>query len=172
MGAVPELDTPGILTWTSRDNRNNRIRFLVPVEVYPPGSSAPVPPPEDFVGYIRGLADHGGVYTDQSSLRMDGVEAVIMTATTPAPMDGALGCPAKGVDRTEECFGLQPDLTLRLAAMKVNGKPLLAWARFDNAFPDQAFLSSFDDMLKTVDFGGAPATPAPGYYGYGITSGR
>ncbi|WP_307964661.1 hypothetical protein [Sinomonas sp. ASV322] len=111
-----------------------------------------MPPPEDFIGYIRSLAGHGAVYTDQSTLQINGAEAIMMTATTAAPMDGSLGCPATGLDRTEQCFGLQPDYTLRLAAMKVNGKPLLAWARTDNARPDKDFFPTFEAMLKTVGF--------------------
>jgi hypothetical protein len=152
LARTPTDDTPGLLSWTATGNDNNRVRFLMPAEVYPPDAARPVPPPTDFVGYVKGLADLGGVYTDITSTTVDGVPATLMTAKATRSLDGSLGCPAIGAEQAEGCFGLQPDLALRIAVMNVGGKPLLAWARIDNQSPDPAFVAEFEAMLATVDF--------------------
>jgi hypothetical protein len=75
-----------------------------------------------------------------------------MTAKTARSLDGALGCPAKGAEQGEGCFGLQPEFVLRMAVMDVAGTPLLAWARTDAQDPNTAFLAAFEEMLAKVDF--------------------
>lgn len=152
LGSPPTDDTPGLLSWTALGNDNNRVRFLVPAEIYPPDAADPVPPPRDFLGYIKGLADHGGVYSDITTTTVDGVPATLLTAQATRGLDGSLGCPTIGADRADGCFGLQPELALRIAVMEVGGKPLLGWARTDSQNPDAAFLASFQEMLATVDF--------------------
>jgi hypothetical protein len=152
LASPPTDDTAGLLSWTATSNDNNRVRFLVPAEVYPPGGSGPVPPPKDFLGYIKGLATKGGVYSDMTATTVDGVQATLLTAKSSRSLDGSLGCPTIGADQGEGCFGLQPDFALRIAVMDVGGTPLVAWARTDAQSPDPAFLSAFEDMLATVDF--------------------
>ncbi|MDQ2966661.1 MAG: hypothetical protein M3R57_12530, partial [Chloroflexota bacterium] len=152
LASTPTEDSGQLLSWTATGNDNNRVRFLVPAEVYPPDATRPVPPPKDFLGYIKGLADHGGVYSDMTTTTVDSVPATLLTAKATRALDGSLGCPTIGADQAEGCFGLQPDLALRIAVMDVGGKPLLAWARTDGQNPDAAFLAAFDDMLATVDF--------------------
>lgn len=152
LASPPTDDSPGLLSWTASGNDNNRVRFLVPAEVYPPDSTEPVPPPSDFVGYIQSLADHGGLYSDETTMIIDGVSATVLTARSESGMDGSLGCPSIGADRGEGCFGLQPELMLRIAVMEVGGTPLLVWARTDGAQPDTAFLAEFQEMLATIDF--------------------
>lgn len=149
---TPTDDTPGLLTWTATVVDNNRVRFLVPVEVYPPDATQAIPPPAEFLAYIQGLANKGGVYSDVTTTTIDGVKATVMTARTTLSLDGALGCPVIGADRGEGCFGLQPDYVLRLAVMEVGGKPLLVWARSNSDIPDQAFLAEFEAMLASIDF--------------------
>jgi hypothetical protein len=152
LASPPTDDTPGLLSWTATANDNNRVRFLLPAEVYPPDAVRPMPPPSDFPGYVKGLADRGGVYSDVTTRTVDGETASMFTATSSRPLDGSLGCPTIGADRVEGCFGLQPDFALRIAVIDVNGKPLLVWARTDAQAPDAAFLGEFEDMLATVDF--------------------
>lgn len=152
LASPPTDDTPGLLSWTASANDNDRVRFLVPAEVYPPDAARPVPPPKDFVGYVKGLADRGGVFGDVTMKTVDGVQASLFTANSSRPLDGSLGCPTIGADRGEGCFGLQPDFALRIAVMDVNGTPLLVWARTDAQAPDAAFVAAFEEMLATVDF--------------------
>ena len=53
----------------------------------------------------------------------------------------------------DACFGLQPDLSLRIAVIDVNGKTLLAWARTEkNAVDVPAFFTEFETMLKGLKF--------------------
>jgi hypothetical protein len=152
LASTPTDDSAGLLSGTATGNDNNRVRFLVPAEVYPPDSTRPVPTPKDFVGYIKGLADHGGVFSDVTTTTVDGLPATLLTAKATRALDGSLGCPTIGAEQGEGCFGLQPDLALRIAVMDAGGKPLLAWARTDGQNPDAAFLAVFEDMLATVDF--------------------
>jgi hypothetical protein len=49
-------------------------------------------------------------------------------STTPRLLDGTLGCPAATTPAVV-CFGLQPDVALRIAVVDLNGKTLVAWAR-------------------------------------------
>ena len=67
-------------------------------------------------------------------------------------LDGSLGCPERGADRAEGCFGPQPDLLLRLAVVEAGDATLLAWARMNKDDPDQAFAAMFERMLTTVQF--------------------
>ena len=150
--ASPPTDDPGLLSWTATDNDNNRVRFLVPAELYPPDATAPVPPPKDLLGYTKGLADHGGVLSEMTTTTVDGVQATLLTAKSSRSLDGALGCPAIGADQAQGCFGLQPEFALRIAVMDVNGTPLFVWARSDAQAADTAFFGVFEGMLATVDF--------------------
>jgi hypothetical protein len=149
---TPTDETPGLLSWTAIGNANNKVRFLVPAEVYPPNAAHASPPPKDFLGYIKGLADRGAVYGDMSTKSVDGVQATLVTAKATQSLDGSLGCPTIGADRSQDCFGLQPDFALRIAVLDVSGKPLLVWARTDVQSPDAAFIAAFEDMLATVAF--------------------
>ena len=148
----PTDDTPGLLSWTATGNDNNRVRFLIPAELYPPDATSPVPPPKDFLGYMKGRADHGSAYSDMTTTTVDGLQATLLTAKSSRSLDGSLGCPTIGAEQAEGCFGLQPEYALRIAVMDVNGTPLLVWARTDAQVPDNAFVGAFESMLATVDF--------------------
>jgi hypothetical protein len=152
LAPTPTDDTPGLLSWTATANDNNRVRFLVPAEVYPPDATRPVPPPSDFVAYVKGLADHGGGFTNVNTTTVGGVQATLITATATRALDGSLGCPVVGADQADGCFGLQSNLVLRIAVMDVGGKPLVAWARTSAQSPDASFLAEFEAMLATVAF--------------------
>jgi hypothetical protein len=152
LGSAPTDDMAGLLSWTATGNDNNRVRFLVPAEVYPADTTQPVPPPKDFLAYVKGLAGQGGLFTDMKTTTVDGVPATLLTAKTTRSLDGSLGCPTQGADQAEGCFGLQPEFALRMAVMDVGGNPLIAWARTDGQSPDAAFIAAFEDMLASVDF--------------------
>ena len=152
LGSAPTDDTPGLLSWTATVVDNNRVRFLIPAEVYPPDATRPIPPPADFLGYINALAGKGAIFSDMTTTTIDGMPATLLTAKTSRSLDGSLGCPTTGAEQGEGCFGLQPEFALRLAVMDVGGKPLLVWARSDANIPDKEFLAAFEDMLKAVDF--------------------
>jgi hypothetical protein len=153
LAAAPIDDTPGLLTWTANANDNNQVRFLSPAEVYPAKLlSTPMPAPADMLSDLHGLSSHGAWFTDEKSVTVGGIPAHLMTAHTLQSMDGTVGCPVVGADQAEGCFGLQPEVVLRMAVLDVHGKPLLIWARTDSTRPDAAFLAAFESMLSTVEF--------------------
>ena len=60
--------------------------------------------------------------------------------------------PRVGADQSEGCFGIQPDLIARIAVIPVGKTTLLAWERTDKAFPNKAYVASFEKMLQSVRF--------------------
>jgi hypothetical protein len=152
----PIADTTNLLTWDAAADDNEKIRFLIPVKVYPPGQSGPEPPPTDYLAYLRGQAwaSHGAEFSDRSTITVDGHAATLMTATTPRSLNGSLGCPELGMDPDDEaCFGLQPDYILRIAVIDMgDGTTLLAWARTGFFAPDKKFNAMFERMLANLEF--------------------
>jgi hypothetical protein len=147
----PSLDSPGLLSWDAVASTNEKVRFLIPVELYPPGSSTPQPPPANYLEYLRGQAAQGARFSNIATITVGGHAATLMTATTSTSMDGSLGCPVLGADRGEGCYGLQADLSLRIAVIEMGpGSTLLAWARTGIDAPDDAFVSMFERMLASV----------------------
>ena len=51
-----------------------------------------------------------------------------MTAAVDEALDGSVGCPAEEVE-ADECYGLQPDRTVRMAVIDTGDATLLAWLR-------------------------------------------
>ena len=156
LNATSVTDSKHLLTWDATENDNNKVRFLNPVEVYPPygrgGDQSPTAPPKDYSSYLMSFDNAGVKITKVEKTRVGGRSATLMTLTkTGDGQNGSLGCPARGVDPGEECLGIQPEYKLRLAVMK-SGPPLAIWARTDAENPDEAFLASFEQMLDTVRF--------------------
>jgi hypothetical protein len=153
----PIADTTNLLTWDAAADANEKIRFLIPVEVHPPGGGQG-PPPTDYLAYLQGQASYGAEFADVSTITVDGHAATLMTATTPESLNGSLGCPVIGVDNPEhggvgECFGLQPDVILRIAVIDMGGgTTLLAWARTGIEAPDDEFNAMFERMLANLQF--------------------
>ena len=149
----PISDTTNLLTWDAAADDNEKIRFLIPVEVYPPGGS-PGPPPADYLAYLLGQASYGAEFTDQSTMTVDGHAATLMTATTATGLNGSLGCPELGMDPGDEaCFGLQSEFILRIAVIDMGGgTTLLAWARTGIEAPDDEFNAMFERMLANLKF--------------------
>jgi hypothetical protein len=154
----PPADSPNLLSWdaAAADADGQAVRFLVPVDLYPPGSLTPEAPPEDFVAYLQGPVAERAQISGVTSTTIDDRPATLMTLTNDdrpeSDLHGALGCPEPGADQGEGCFGIQPDLVLRLAVVDVDGTTLLAWARMNKDAPDDAFETMFEEMLATVRF--------------------
>jgi hypothetical protein len=133
----------------------NKVRFLLPVALYRPGQSAPGTPPKDYVTYLRGLSSQGATLADEKKITVDGHSATLMTGTTEHGLDGSIGCPqTQGVpDAGGDCYGLQPDVALRIAVIDVSGRTLLAWARTNKGASDaSAFFAEFEAMLQSIKF--------------------
>lgn len=149
----PTIDSANLLSWRAAGSAAEAVRFLVPVEVYAPGSSSPQPPPSDYLAYLRGQAAHGAEFSSESAITVDRHPGTILTATTQDTLDGSLGCPIGGADRADGCFGLQPDLSLRIAVIEIgDGTTLVAWARTSRAAPDPDFDAMFERMLASLQF--------------------
>ncbi|WUJ69471.1 hypothetical protein OG809_30765 [Kribbella soli] len=145
-------DSVTLLSWDSNLAQENAVRFVLPVNLYKPKQLKPVAPPQNYLAYLRSLTAQGATYADEKTTTVDGHAATLMTGDTAEPLDGVLGCP-KVSTPPADCFGLQPDLSLRIAVIDINGKTLLAWARAEkNATDVPAFFAEFEAMLKGLKF--------------------
>ena len=151
----PNPDSRNLLSWDAAHDSSAKVRFLVPVNLYRPGSSAPEAPPRDYLAYLQGFTSQGVKYSDVTKMTVDGHPATLMSvaSTGARNLDGSLGCPTVGADQGEGCFGFQPDLSMRIAVIPVGNSTLLAWARTSKDSPDTAaFFAMFGTMLKSVRF--------------------
>lgn len=158
---VPDLfpteattDTANFVTWETGTEGDPAVRFLVPVDVYVPGETEATPPPADYLTYLLGQSEDGATFSDQSETTVDGMPATLVTATAEDNLDGSLGCPAEDV-AADECYGLQADLTLRMAVIDVGDSTLLAWLRHagtEETGDASGEFAAFEDMLATVSF--------------------
>jgi hypothetical protein len=155
----PTEDATNMVSWDSAADPDNKIRFLAPVENYRPNASTPEPLPTDFVSFVQGLTDETAEINDVSDTTVGGKPAKLMSisrfedANHPSGyLDGTLGCPVKGADREDGCFGPQNDLMLRLAIVYVDDQLLLLWARGPKSPVDTAWNKTFEQMLSTVQF--------------------
>jgi hypothetical protein len=154
----PEEDSRTMLTWDLATDPEKKIRFFVPVTVYPPGSSKPITTPSDYAGYIKGLVKAGAELTDIKTATIGGHPATELSATSVEPAgpdgywDATIGCPAPGADRYKDCYGIQPDYLLHMAIVDVNGTTLVAWARVPAGTSQGSFFAMFDTMLTSVQF--------------------
>jgi hypothetical protein len=153
----PSLDSRNLVSWDAVASDDNKVRFLIPVELYRPGSSKPEAPPEDYLTYLRGFTKANAQMSNVDKITVDGHAATLLDLTwdTDAAhpdgyFDGALGCPAAGAEQADGCFGPQSDLLLRLAVVDVGDTTLLAWARMNRQNPDRSFAAVFERMLTTV----------------------
>ena len=159
LGSPPTIDSPNLLSWDASIS-TEKVRFLEPVKLYRPDSATPQAPPKDYLNYLQGLAKHGVEFSNVSKVSVDGHPGSLMTATSdidkiPAgSLNGTLGCATPAATKTTEggCFGVVPDLLLRIAVVKVGGTTLVAWARTRKDEPNEAFFAVFDRMLRSVRF--------------------
>jgi hypothetical protein len=149
----PATELPNFVTWEG-DQVDRGIRFLFPLNVYLPGETSPTHLPEDYAAYLLGQEEYGAVFEDVVETTVDGLPATIVTGTTDGGhLDGSLGCQEQGL-AAEDCFGLQPDLILRLAVIETDAGPLLVWVRDIRGADDRDLeYESFDEMLASLHFG-------------------
>ena len=150
--AEPAEESDHFMTWVADDN-SVAIRFLQPVVVYAPGSSTTSSVPPDYVGYLLGQTDHGATFADRADITVDGHKTTVVTATTGQSIDGSLGCPDTGIT-ADDCFGLQPEYSLRLAVVTTDSGPLLIWLRTGAEVTDDvaAAKDRFEQVLAGVRF--------------------
>jgi hypothetical protein len=155
----PTTDSRSLLSWDAVASQDNKVRFLVPVEIYRPGGDTPGKLPQNYLTYLQGLAKDGVEVSDVVKTTVDGHPATLMNLSSTFAanrpdgfFDGVLGCPTRGADQSEGCYGPQPDLTLHLGVIDVGGTTLLAWARTSKDNPDPPFVAAFERMLASVRF--------------------
>jgi len=158
MPATPATDEHNFVTWgqfKTSSETEPAIRFMLPVSVFPPGSTAPTPPPANYLQYLRKLSAAGARFADETSLNVDGHPATILTATAAAGvvLDGAVGCPTTETD-PKSCFALESTLVLRLSVIPLDGGlTLVAWVRTGPTATDQVSqFKHFEQMLTSIRF--------------------
>jgi hypothetical protein len=143
---VPTEQTQTLVSWSAVTG-DRYIRVLLPAVLYQPGSTTPQPPPKDYLAYLRGLTAAGASFTNETSTTVSGHPATLITGTASDALDGTLGCP-QAQTPIEVCFGLQPELTLRIAVIPVGTRTLLAWARTGQDDPEaKKYFAEFEAML-------------------------
>lgn len=145
----PAIAESNFVTWESATAADRGIRFLAPLNLYPPGSTTTTALPGDYVSYLLSQAEHGARFSDIVETTVDGLPATIVTATVEQSLDGGLGCQADGLEAAD-CYGLQPNLSLRLAVIEVGDQPLLIWVRDIRGV--NAEYDTFDAMLASLRF--------------------
>jgi len=157
----PAVDSEHLVYFDAVEGER-KMRFLLPAATYPPGTSTPVDPSADFLAYLRDQAANGITLTDEKTTTVGGHPATLVSTSSDGSRpegfyDASLGCVSRDEPRDSEdgCFGLQPDLPLRLAVIDVDGTTLLAWARPDEdaATSEDEFRQHFEEMLGTLEFG-------------------
>jgi hypothetical protein len=137
------------------------VRFLVPETVYRPGDMNDINAPADYLPYLLSQAGAGAHFRDQTRGTVGGQPATFVTATADRSLDGSLGCPVRSTP-APACFGLQPDLDLRIAVLRLHDRTLLIWLRTDknmNPADVATHVQSFKDMLASVRFSSRPVQP-------------
>jgi hypothetical protein len=150
---APSVDESNFVTWVSPDD-TRAVRFMVPVNVYPPGGTGTTPPPRDYLAYLLAQKDHGARFADVTEAHVGGRPATIVTATVGSGLSGSIGCPKAGMS-ADDCFGLQPELVLRIAVIDFADKTLLIWLRLPRAWPVDNMtteIKSFENMLTSIHF--------------------
>ena len=116
----PAAELPNFVTWEG-SAVDRGIRFLVPVNVYLPGETSPTAPPDDYLAYLLSQAEHGATFEDVVETTVDGRPATVDDRDDTDSLDGSLGCQEEGMFAAD-CFGLQPDLILRIAVIDTDDR--------------------------------------------------
>jgi hypothetical protein len=148
--SAPNAEESHFVTWDATD-ADRAVRVLAPVNVYAPGSSATSPVPSDYLAYLLSQAEHGGHFAGRLDTKIGGKPATILTATTDESLDGSIGCQEEGM-AAGECFGLQPEMSLRLAVIDAGEQPVLIWLRSTAGVDATQAIADFDKMLATIQF--------------------
>jgi hypothetical protein len=151
----PIRDSSHFLTWDAVASQENKIRFLVPVVVFPAGKETPQAPPKEYLKYLMAQAKDGALFSNVTKTTVDGHPATLMDTTGTAPegfLSGLLGCIERVSNKhADPCYGIQPGTFARLAVNDVGDTTLLAWAR-SQSVPDKEFFAMFERMLQSVRF--------------------
>ena len=59
----PHLDSRNLLYWDAADSSGDKVRFLVPANLYRPGSARPETVPRDYLTYLQGPARASSSHT-------------------------------------------------------------------------------------------------------------
>jgi hypothetical protein len=159
---APAEESANFVTWGSPDG-SVAVRILRPVVLYPPGSTETAPLPDDYVGYLLAQTEDGAHFADREDLTVDGHEAVAVTATTDQSIDGSMGCQEEGMT-ADDCYGLQPEFSIRVAVVDSDDGPLLVWVRNDADGPPSdldAASGRLDSVLAGLRFADRPVEEAP-----------
>ena len=146
---VLEAAADRLVTWKVPSNDDDKIRIMAPRFVHP-DDAGPGRAPADYHAYLTGLAARGAVLTDESKVRIAGVAGRLFTITSKRTIEDGLGCWS---DAPDACFGLPPELTLRMATLTVDGQPVVLWARTTTARPNADVVGAFERMLPTLRIG-------------------
>ena len=132
--------------------------------LYPPGSTEAAPLPDDYVDYLLAQTEDGAHFADREDLTVDGHEAVAVTATAAQPIDGSMGCQEEEGMLADDCYGLQPEFSIRVAVVDSDDGPLLVWVRNDADAPASdldAATGRLDSVLAGLRFADRPVEEAP-----------
>jgi hypothetical protein len=146
----PDTEESNFVTWSANDS-DRAVRVLLPVNVYPPGSTTPEAVPDDYVAYLDKLVADGARLDDRSTTTVDGHPTALATITTDHSIDGALGCPAAGMT-AEDCFGVQPTVEARFAVIDLGDRVMLTWLRNIKGTDSTAKDEAFEQMLQSIHF--------------------
>ena len=145
---TPATSNTYLVTWSTD---GVAVRFLVPVTIYPPGSTRATDPPRNYLTYLRQHEGAGVRVGDVSQRTVDGRPATLLTVTATRRLAGSIGCPAAGM-APEQCHGLRPERRLRVAIVDVDGRALLIWLRNDQSEKFLKQSEQFDALLNSVRF--------------------
>lgn len=168
----PTTEQSNFVTWEAPNAP--AVRFLAPRSVYRPGQQKDSAVPQEYLAYLLGLTSVGAEFRDRITTTIAGRPATRLTATIDHGLDGALGCPVKGM-LAAACYGLQPGLEVRLAVIQVEDRTLLVWLRTEASMEHDELarvIESFDALLASLRFGNRPVqseepnpqTPVDGTY--------
>lgn len=78
----PNPDSPHLLSWDAAASEENKVRFLAPVIVYPPGDDQPPQaPPKDYLKFLQGPTKDNAELSEVTKITVDGHPATLITAT-------------------------------------------------------------------------------------------
>jgi hypothetical protein len=142
---------------------DRKLRILAPVAVVAPDASKSTPI-GDYQGYLQYLATLEGdgviARSNQSATTVSGRPATVLTVTTPATAEGAIGCELPAPS-TEGCWGFISGMRLRLAVVQFETTPLLIWSRTnDPTVEGEDADADFAQMLTTLELGPAQQSPS------------
>jgi hypothetical protein len=159
----PTEDSRNLISWDAvipggirpdDHSQYNKVRIMVPAKVYRPDSDVPIQPPTHYLEFLLSEAAYGVHFSNLVKLTLNGRPATIVTATTGQGLDGSIGCPTVAANQTEGCYGVQPEIALRIAVIDIKGVPVVAWARTSAKAPDRNLFALFDKMVRSVRFRG------------------